>query len=139
MANLNKVFLMGNLTRDPELKNTPQGTPVARIGLAVNEQYKTQAGEVKKKVDFFTVVAWGKTAENCSRFLLKGRPILVEGKLSTRSWEKDGQKHQVTEIVAERVTFLGTAPKTDGPANHSEPGEDFPQDALPGPDDRVLF
>ena len=139
MASFNKVILMGNLTRDPELKYTPQGTPVAKLGLAVNEQYKTAAGEVKKKVIFLNVVVWGKSGENCNKFLSKGRPVLVEGKLSTRSWEKDGQKHQVTEIVAEQVTFLGTAPKPEGSTNHSEPGDDFQPGTMPGPDDHVPF
>jgi len=108
MANLNKVFLIGNLTRDPELKFTPQGTAVAKLGIAVNRQYKGSDGELKKQTDFFTVVVWGKTGENCSKFLSKGRPVFVEGRLQTRSYEtQDKQKRTVTEIVADNVQFLG--------------------------------
>jgi single-strand DNA-binding protein len=108
MANLNKVFLIGNLTRDPELKFTPQGTAVCKLGIAVNRQYKSSDGELKKQTDFFTVVVWGKTGENCSKFLAKGRPVFIEGRLQTRSYEtQDNQKRSVTEIVADNVQFLG--------------------------------
>lgn len=105
--NFNKVFLAGNLTRDPELKFTPQGTAVCKLGIAVNRQYKGADGELKKECDFFNIVAWGKTGENCSKFLAKGRPVFVEGRLTPRSWEKDGVKHFAMDITADSVQFLG--------------------------------
>ncbi len=108
MANLNHVFLMGNLTRDPELRYTPSGTAVTNLRIAVNRRYKTQNGELKEEVAFITVVAWGKQAETCTQFLSKGRPIFVEGRLQMRSWETpDGQKRNVLEVRASRVQFLG--------------------------------
>lgn len=106
---LNKVFLLGNLTRDPELRYTAQGTAVANFSIAVNRSYKASDGEFKKEVNFFKIVVWGKTGENCSNYLSKGRPVLVEGRLQNRSYEtQDGQKRNTTEIVADNVQFLGT-------------------------------
>src|SRR5262244_1981111 len=108
MASLNKVFLMGNLTRTPELRYTPSGTAVADLRLAVNRNYTTQSGEKRDEVCFLTVVVWGKQAETCSEYLDKGSPVMVEGRLQTRDWEtKDGQKRNVVEVVADRVQFMG--------------------------------
>lgn len=108
MASLNKVFLMGNLTRDPELRYTPSGAAVANLGLAVNRRFKNASGEWQDEASFFTVVVWGRQAENCAQYLTKGRPVLVEGRLQQRSWEtQDGQKRSVVEVVAENVQFLG--------------------------------
>ena len=108
MASLNKVFLLGNLTRVPELRYTPSGTAVTDLRLAVNRNYTTQSGEKREDTCFLTVVVWGKQAESCREYLDKGSPILVEGRLQTRDWEaKDGQKRTVTEVVAERVQFMG--------------------------------
>ena len=107
MANLNKVFLMGNLTRDPELRYVPSGAPVATFGLAVNRRYVTQHGEKKDEVCFVRVVVFGKQAESCSQHLSKGRLVFVEGRLQYRSWEQDGQKRSTLDIVADRVQFLG--------------------------------
>ncbi len=108
MANFNRVFLMGNLTRDPELRYTPSGAAVTNLRIAVNRRYKTQTGEIKEETAFITVVAWGKQAETCTQFLSKGRPIFVEGRLQMRSWEaQDGQKRNVLEVRASRVQFLG--------------------------------
>ncbi|MBF0543246.1 MAG: single-stranded DNA-binding protein [Candidatus Riflebacteria bacterium] len=105
---MNKVLLIGNLTRDPELKFTPQGTAVAKLGIAVNRQYKGSDGEWKKQTDFFNIIVWGKSGENCSKFLTKGRSVFVEGRLQTRSYEtQDKQKRTVVEVVADRVEFLG--------------------------------
>lgn len=104
MSNLNKVFLLGNLTRDPELRQTASGASVCNFSIAVNEGF----GD-KKKVNFFNVQAWQKTAEACAKYLSKGRPVLVEGRLQNRSYEKDGQKRTITEIVAENVQFLAQA------------------------------
>ena len=108
MASLNKVFLIGNLTKPPELRYTPSGTAVADLRLAVNRNYTTQGGEKREDTCFLTVVVWGKQAESCGEYLDKGSPILVEGRLQTREWEaKDGGKRTVIEVVAERVQFMG--------------------------------
>lgn len=108
MANLNKVFLIGNLTKDPELKYVPSGSAVGNLRVAVNRRYKTANGELKDDVCYVTVTVWGKQAESCNEFLAKGSPIFVEGRLQSRSFEtKDGQKKNVLEVIAERVQFLG--------------------------------
>ena len=92
MASLNKVFLIGNLTRMPELRYTPSGTAVTDLRLAVNRNYTTQSGEKREDTCFLTVVVWGKQAETCREYLDKGSPVLIEGRLQTRDWEaKDGQ------------------------------------------------
>jgi len=110
MASLNKVFLIGNLTRDPELRFTPSGAAVANIGLAVNHRYQDSGGNWVDEPSFFTVVAWGRQAEVCNEYLQKGSPVLVEGRLRWRSWETpDGQKRSTVEIVASRVQFLNRA------------------------------
>src|SRR3989338_2507185 len=108
MANLNKVFLIGNLTRDPELRYTPNGTAVANLGLAVNRRFKDSSGELKEEVCFLTVTVWDKQAEACCQYLKKGRPVFVEGVLQSRFWEtKDGEKRSAIDVRAERVQFLG--------------------------------
>lgn len=109
MANLNKVFLIGNLTRDPELRYTPGGTAVANLGLAVNRRFKDSSGELKEEVCFLTVTVWDKQAEACCEYLTKGRPVFVEGVLQSRFWEtSDGQKRSAIDVRAERVQFLGS-------------------------------
>lgn len=114
MASFNKVILMGNLTRDPELRYTPSGAPVCNFDLAVNRSYTTQGGERRDEVCYITVVVWGKQAESCGEYLGKGRTVLVEGHLHQRSWETpEGQKRSKHEVVAERVQFLG--PRKAGP------------------------
>lgn len=108
MANLNKTFLIGNLTRDPELRNTPAGVAVANLGLAVNRRFRDKTGELKEDVCFLTVTVWDKQAEACCQHLKKGSPIFVEGVLQSRSWETpDGQKRSTIDVRAERVQFLG--------------------------------
>ncbi len=108
MANLNKVFLIGNLTRDPELRYTPAGVAVANLGLAVNRRFRDKSGELKEDVCFLTVTVWDKQAEACCQYLQKGSPIFVEGVLQSRSWEtSDGQKRSTIDVRAERVQFLG--------------------------------
>ena len=108
MANLNKVLLIGNLTRDPELRYIPSGTAVANFGLATNRVYTTQDGERKEEVCFVDIVTWAKTAENCANYLSKGSPIFIEGRLQYDSWEtEDGQKRSKLRVVADRVQFLG--------------------------------
>jgi len=108
MANLNKVFLIGNLTRDPDLRYTPGGTAVANLGIAVNRKFKDSSGELKEEVCFLTVTVWDKQAEACCQYLKKGRPVFVEGVLQSRFWETgDGQKRSAIDVRAERVQFLG--------------------------------
>jgi single-strand DNA-binding protein len=107
-ASLNKVFLMGNLTRDPELRYIPSGTAVANFSLAINRAYKDAGGEKKEEVSYVRVVVWGKMAEVCGEYLTKGRPVLVEGRLKSRSWEaQDGQKRSALDVVATSVQFIG--------------------------------
>jgi single-strand DNA-binding protein len=107
MASLNKVLLIGNLTRPPELRYTPSGTAVADLRLAVNRNYSTQTGERREETCFLTVVVWGKQAESCGEYLDKGSQVFIEGRIQTRDWEsKDGQKRTATEVVAERVQFM---------------------------------
>ncbi len=109
MASLNKVFIIGNLTRDPELRYTPGGTAVANLRIATNRKYKDRSGEAKEEVCFLTIVTWDKQAEVCNQYLHKGSPLFVEGRLQSRSWDgPDGKKRNVVEIRAERVQFLGS-------------------------------
>ena len=134
MASLNKVLLIGNLVRAPELRYTPTGTAVADLRVAVNRSYTTQSGERRDETCFLTVVVWGKQAESCREYLDKGSPILIEGRLQTRDWEsKEGQKRTVTEVVAERVQFLGRG-KAAAPAAVPA-AEPFGEETPPGDDD----
>ncbi len=120
MATLNKVFLIGNLTRDPELRYIPSGTAVATFTIAVNRVYLNQAGEKKEQTSFVRVVVWGRRAEVCGEYLSKGSPVFVEGRLQSRSWEaQDGQKRSTIEIVADNVQFLRGGDKTS-PAQAKE-------------------
>ncbi len=108
MASFNKVLLIGNLTKDPELRYTPQGTAVVNLRMAVNRKFKDKNQELKDEVCFITAVAWDKQAETCNQYLRKGSQLLVEGRLQSRSWEDTaGQKRSVVEVRAERVQFLG--------------------------------
>jgi len=111
MASYNKVLLMGNLTKDPELRYTPQGTAVVNLRLAVNRKYRTKEQELKEEVCFITAVVWNKQAETCNQYLHKGSAVFVEGRLQSRSWEDNtGAKRSVIEVRAERVQFMGGAP-----------------------------
>ncbi|MDD3718341.1 MAG: single-stranded DNA-binding protein [Actinomycetota bacterium] len=113
MAGLNNVVLIGNLTRDPELRYTPSGLPVATLRLAVNRNFTNQQGEIE--TDFFNVVVWRNQAEKCAEYLSKGRQVAVTGRLQSRSWEgNDGQKRSAVEVVADRVVFLGRRDRQDG-------------------------
>ena len=107
MATMNRVFLIGNLTRDPELRYTPSGTPVASLRLAVNNTYKGQDGQKKEDTCFITIVVWNKQAELCNQYLKKGRPVLIEGRLIYRSWEQEGKTRSTIEVRADRVQFMG--------------------------------
>jgi single-strand DNA-binding protein len=112
MASFNKVVLVGNLTRDPELRYTPKGTAIAKIGLAVNRVWTNEAGEKKEEVTFVDVDVFGRTAENVGQYMRKGRPILIEGRLKLDQWDdkQTGQKKSKLGVVAETVQFLGSAP-----------------------------
>jgi single-strand DNA-binding protein len=111
---LNKAMIYGNLTRDPELKALPSGMNICSFSLATNRVYNDRDGNRQESVDFHNVVVFGKQAENCAKYLTKGSGTYVEGRMQTRSWEKDGQKQYRTEIVADRVQF--------GPKNGSSGG-----------------
>lgn len=103
----NQVILMGNLTRDPELRQTPNGQNVCSFSLALNRSYKGADGNWQEATDFIDIVAWGPLGERVAQYLSKGRPCLVNGRLQSRSWEQDGQKRSKVEVVAQDVTFLG--------------------------------
>ena len=131
-GSFNKFIGLGNLTRDPELRYTPSGSPVCNFDLALNRSYTTQGGQKKDEVCFMTVVVWGKQAESCGQYLAKGRQALVEGHLQQRSWETpEGQKRTKVEIVAERVQFVGgnghkgqTAPEAEEVGGQAAPEQD---------------
>ncbi len=103
---VNQVILLGNLTRDPELRQIPSGQSVCSFSLALNRAYKDQSGEWQEATDFIDVVAWGPLGERVSQYLTKGRRCLVQGRLQSRSWEQDGQKRSKVEVLANDVTFL---------------------------------
>ena len=131
MASLNKVFLIGNLTRDPELRYVPSGAPVATFGIAVNRRYVTQHGEKKDEVCFVRIVVFGKQAESCNQYLNKGRLVFVEGRLQYRSWEQDGQKRSMLDVVADRVQFLGGPKPEQDTGESSDTGKDAVIDSVP--------
>jgi single-strand DNA-binding protein len=148
MASFNKVILVGNLTRDPELRYTPKGTAVAKIGIAVNRVYTNEAGEKKEEVTFVDVDVWGRTAENVGQYMRKGRPIMIEGRLKLDQWDdkQTGQKKSRLGVVAESVQFLGSpsggegaapsAPRAQRPAAPAQPAaEPVEGDAPPESDD----
>jgi len=110
MPNYNKVLLMGNLTRDPELRYTPGGAAVCEFGLAVNRQWKNQqSGEMQEETTFVDITVWGRQGETANQYLSKGRPIFIEGRLQLDTWEtQDGQKRSKMRVVAERFQFLGS-------------------------------
>src|SRR5438552_1073727 len=121
----NQVVLMGNLTRDPELRTTPNGQSVCSFSLALNRSYKNASGDWQEMTDFIDIVAWAALGERVAQYLTKGRAALVSGRLQSRSWEQDGQRRGKVEVVAQDVTFLGgpggggapTAAANDEPAD----------------------
>src|SRR3989338_3952578 len=118
VRSLNKVILIGNLTRDPELRYTPAGTAVCTFGVATNRSWTTQTGETKEETEFHRIVAWNKLGELCSQLLVKGRKVYVEGRLTTHSWTaQDGTQRTSTEIVIEDMIIL------DSKKNYKEEGE----------------
>jgi single-strand DNA-binding protein len=121
MATLNRVFLLGNLTRDPEVRYLPSGTGVTDLRLAVSRKYKTAAGEEKEETCYVNVVVWGRQGEACGQYLSKGSPILVEGRLQYEEWEKNGQKNSRLRVVADRVQFIGPPRKAARESAAAEP------------------
>ena len=114
-ANINRVVLVGNLTRDPELRHTPGGTPVCSLRIAVNSRRKDESGQWVDKPNYFSISVFGNQAESCSQYLAKGRPVAIDGRLDWREWQaQDGTKREAVEIVAESVQFLGGRGDGDG-------------------------
>ena len=108
MASVNRVILVGNLGRDPELRYIPSGQAVANFTLATNDRWRDKEGNNQERTEWHRIVVWGKSAENCAQYLQKGRSVYIEGRLQTREWEdKDGNKRQTTETIAQTVQFLG--------------------------------
>jgi single-strand DNA-binding protein len=127
MPSLNKVLLMGNLTRDPELRVTPKGTSVCQFGLAVNRQFKMESGESREEVTFIDIEAWGKTGELIAKYCTKGRPLFVEGRLKLEQWEDKNTKEKRSRlrVVLENFQFLGDGRGAGaGPGGSAEPGFD---------------
>jgi single-strand DNA-binding protein len=109
MAGVNKVILVGNLGRDPEIRYTQGGQPVANFTLATTESFTSREGKREERTEWHRIVVWGKTAELCTQYLAKGRTVYLEGRIQTREWEdKEGQKRRTTEVVAQTVQFLGS-------------------------------
>jgi single-strand DNA-binding protein len=126
MAYLNKVFLIGNLTRDPELRVTPKGTAICQFGLAVNRQFKDESGQTRDETAFIDIEAWGKQGELVSKYLTKGSPAMVEGRLKLDQWEdkQSGQKRSKLKVVLENVQFLSGGRGGAGGGGASEEGID---------------
>ncbi len=144
--NINSVVLVGNLTRDPELRHTPSGTAVTTLRIAVNDRVK-KGEEWQDAAYYFDVTVWGRTAENCAQYLAKGRPVGAQGKLTWREWDaQDGSKRQSVEVVADNIQFLagreggsgdgGGQFVPQGAAQSSQPSADFPSAAA---DDDIPF
>ena len=135
MASFNKVILVGNLTRDPELRYTPKGTAIAKIGVAVNRVWTNEAGEKKEEVTFVDVDIFGRTAENVGQYMRKGRPILIEGRLRLDQWDdkQTGQKRSRLGVVAETVQFLGSPTGSGGAGEGGGGGSPAPAKSRPAP------
>jgi single-strand DNA-binding protein len=115
MGSVNKVILIGNLGADPELKYTPSNRPVCNLSLATNEVFKDKTGQRQERTEWHRVTVWGDQAENCNKYLAKGRTVYIEGRLQTRSWDdKEGKKRYSTEVVADRVVFLSSGGNEGG-------------------------
>jgi single-strand DNA-binding protein len=132
-ANINRVVLVGNLTKDPELRHTGGGTPVCSLRIAVNTRRRDESGQWADKPNYFSISVFGNQAESCAQYLSKGRPVAVDGRLEWREWEKDGVKREAVDIIADSVQFLGGRDDAGGgggnqfvPAGASEGGADFP-------------
>lgn len=137
MATFNKVILLGNLTRDPELRYTPQGAAVCEFALALNYQYTNkQTGQKVEEVSFIDIVAWGKTGEICAEYLKKGRQVMVEGRLKQDRWEaQDGKKMSKVRVTAENVQFVGSRPAGEGGGGGGAAGGGGKGGGAPTPED----
>jgi single-strand DNA-binding protein len=131
-TNINRVVLTGNLTRDPENRSLPSGTSVCKLRIACNTRRKGQDGQWEDKPNYFDVTVWGAQGENCARYLSKGRPVAIDGRLEWREWQdQEGNKRQATEIVADSVQFLGGR-EDGGNGNGGQSGQSFtPQSDVP--------
>jgi single-strand DNA-binding protein len=143
MAGVNKVILIGNLGRDPELRYTQSGQPVANFSLATSEQFGKKDGTRDERTEWHRIVAWGRTAELCAQYLSKGRTVYIEGRLQTREWEnREGQKQRTTEVVAQTVQFLG-GPRGSGGGGGGggggKEGDGGGYESPPPPDDDIPF
>ena len=142
-ASINRVVLVGNLTRDPELRQTPSGTSVCSLRIAVNSRRRDESGQWIDKPNYFSISVFGNQAESCSQYLSKGRPVAIDGRLDWREWQtQDGQKREAVEIVAESVQFLGSRGDGDlGGGNQFVPaGASTAADAdFQGADDDIPF
>jgi len=127
--NLNKAFVLGNLTRDPELRQIPSGQSVAQFGIATNREFTDKSGQRQKLTEFHNIVAWGKLGELCHQYIKKGQSVFVEGRIQTRSWDdkQTGQKKYRTEIVAENVQF-GPRPFREGTAGQAQGQPESPKE-----------
>jgi single-strand DNA-binding protein len=156
MANYNRVILLGNLTRDPELRYTPSGTAVADVGLAVNDRYKNSSGEWVEEPTFVDVTLWARTAEVASEYLSKGSPVLIEGRLKLDTWQgSEGQKRSKLKVICERMQMLGGRGGGGGPGGRAparKEDSEYSQAAAPpesddtppagpgaGPDEQIPF
>ena len=129
MVSLNKVMLIGNVGKDPEMRFTPNGSPVTSFSIATNRVFNTPEGEKKQETDWFSVVTWSKLAELCNQYLTKGKLVYVEGRLQTRTWDgTDGQKHSRTEVIANQVIFLDRSGVGGTPEQKSEEPEHEPSE-----------
>ena len=132
MGSMNRVFLMGNLTRDPEVRKTASGITVTDLGLAVSEKYKNKAGETVESVCFADIVVWGHQAETCKQYLGKGSPVMVEGRLQLDQWQTDaGEKRNRLRVRADRVQFLGRL-RQNGKPEAGDPAQQQPNESAAG-------
>lgn len=136
---LNRATIIGNLTRDPELRNTSTGQSVTNFSVATSSQWTDAAGQRQERTEYHSIVAWGKLAEICSQYLTKGRKVYVEGRLQTREWETpDAQKRQRTEIVADNMIMLDRGNNPPGAAPTVRPPENEPPQVEPGVGDQEI-
>jgi single-strand DNA-binding protein len=134
MGSVNKVILVGNLGADPELKYTPSSRPLCNLRIATTDVFKDKSGQRQERTEWHRVTVWGDQAENCHKYLAKGRSVYIEGRLQTRSYDKDGQKHYATDVVADRVVFLGSGGGGGGGGEGRRQPAAGPRDSG-GPDD----
>jgi single-strand DNA-binding protein len=135
MASFNKVLLLGNLTRDPEVRYTPKGSAVADLGIAVNRQYTLDSGEKREEVTFVDVTFWGRTAEVAGEYLKKGRPVFIEGRLQLDTWDdkQSGQKRSKLKVIGEMMQMLGSRPAAGGDADEGAGASRSARSSTPPP------